>query len=99
MERNATTRLRSPSPRHTYRYSAPSHGPESLSHYTSYDAARRDQLAYSIEDAKQAHSSFVCSFYKNCIFVKNSVYLQSPLLLRVNNVPHIRRRTKDIPIT
>src|SRR5438067_9746812 len=99
MDRNTTARFRSLSPRHAYRYSAPSHEPESLSHYTSYDAARRDQLAYSIDDAKQAHSSFLCSIYKYCIFVKTTVYLKSPLLLRVNNVPQMRRRSKHIPIT
>src|SRR2546421_12790910 len=99
MDRNTTARIRSLSQRHAYRYSAPSHEPEGHSHYTSYDAAWRDPLAYSLEDAKQAHSSFVCSFYKYCIFVKNTVYLQSPLLLRVNNVPQMRRRSKHIPIT
>ncbi len=38
------------------------------------------------------------SFHKYCIFVKNSVYWQHPLLLLVNYVLHMKQRSKSISI-
>jgi len=38
------------------------------------------------------------AFHKYCIFVKNSVYCQYPLLLLLNHVLHMKQRSKSISI-